>query len=128
VTTPCIVTAGDTRFFDLLREAIESGRAHPQGRAARLCVFDLGLAAEERLGGGTHRVPAPPVRRDRGRGALVRRGTGGSAARGGGAEQAVHGYPYPGAGYTADDFLAHFAGQTGAAREAAIKNYAAMAR
>jgi hypothetical protein len=59
--------------------------------------------------------------------APVRREPKGSAARGG-AEQAVQWLPYPGAGYSAGDFLAHFAGQTGATREAAMKNYAAMAR
>jgi hypothetical protein len=38
-----------------------------------------------------------------------------------------NGYPYPGAGYTSGDFIVHFAGLA-ADREAAMKNYAAMAR
>jgi hypothetical protein len=37
-------------------------------------------------------------------------------------------YPYPGAGYAAGDFMVHFAGLKADDREAAMKNYAAMAR
>jgi hypothetical protein len=47
--TLCIVTGGDSRFFPLLRGAVESVRARPEGRAARLGVLDLGLSAEERV-------------------------------------------------------------------------------
>lgn len=39
-----------------------------------------------------------------------------------------NGYPYPGGGYSAGDFLVHFPGLGGPAREAAMLNYAAMAR
>lgn len=49
-----IVTGGDARFFDLLRGAIESVRDHPEGRAARLGVFDLGLTADQRAWVETH--------------------------------------------------------------------------
>jgi hypothetical protein len=39
-----------------------------------------------------------------------------------------NGYPYPGAGYTDGDFVVHFAGLGASEREAAVRNYAAMAR
>ena len=39
-----------------------------------------------------------------------------------------NGYPYPGGGYTSGDFVVHFAGLGAAEREAAVRNYAAMAR
>ncbi len=39
-----------------------------------------------------------------------------------------NGYPYPGAGYSAGDFIVHFAGLKAEDREAAMRNYSAMAR
>ena len=43
-----ICTGGDAKYFELLRNCLRSIRERPQGRAAALGVFDLGLEARQR--------------------------------------------------------------------------------
>jgi hypothetical protein len=57
-----IVSGADAGFFDLLKGLIGSILDKPQGRAVRLCIFDLGLTEPQRLWlslrGAILRIPA----------------------------------------------------------------------
>jgi len=54
VSSVCIMTGGDARFFEFLRGAIESVRVHLVGRSVRLGVLDLGLTPDQRAWVAAH--------------------------------------------------------------------------
>jgi len=60
-----IVSAADSKFFDLLQGLIRSIRDKPEGRGCPLCILDLGLEAWQRewllCQGAALRFPYPPL-------------------------------------------------------------------